>query len=854
MSNFTDNQRKELEQSAISSDIAELRVEHLEQDRALDAIFYALPPEERRNDGRVSDKWLRKYDHIHKHGGMAFYGVNPIDGSRTDCISFKPNQPLPGRKYEQPPNSSNQAFYPAVTDRVWQLVSDRFAVPMPNPGEMTFWVWVVCNSIPIIITEGCKKALSAISQGFPTIALTGIWNGVIADRDENGKTQSYSLIPSLEFLKGTTIYIGFDRDKSASTIKSVIQARSVLAKQLIEIGCECYSLRWDSTYKGLDDLIVGNGVEALEKSITEKEKLTGELPNLKKPSSASMLADRIAKEWKGRVHYHLPTKQWQVYKAGIWESIEAEEMERIFYSRILEDAPDLSSHNYVITILKFTRGLLMVGKTVGLSNLDYIPFNNGVWSFKDSILLPHSPSNYLTWKLDRDYSAIDAKWKSIDRFLHTVTRGDSALRNLLIATCAAVLQGRSDLQKAFYLFGSGANGKGSFMRLLEMLVGDENTHSSSLENICENRFEVANLYNKRLVICPDEDRRIRGLSVFKSVTGGDSLRGEEKGVKAFKFKFQGMVVMASNNPIFMGDDSYGLSRRLIPIPFAQKINKSERRDLTAEFTTDLPAFTTYLLGLDRDWVKTTLTQANDLKAIKDLEWELTIRTDSIAAFYEEKLIYAPGESVPAAQVYAQYKQFCSDTGFAPKHQNNFCPSLVNLLVDKLEKDVSSHKTKTGKVIQGVRLRNVLDPIGDDGDDGDGFSIFSENFEKKLSDDLGDEVTTVTTQIEEPLILDLSPKPPTVDRPIPETVKVDEYVEYQIVNGEVKWLEIAFHKYSIAREWEHQISLWGAKTVKPHQIDRHGKRWILQVSGLSIARLEQLLAAELGQSPRQPSRR
>jgi putative DNA primase/helicase len=262
-----------------------------------------------------------------------------------------------------------------------------------------------------------------------------------------------------------------------------------------------------------------------------------------------------------------------------------------------------------------------------------------VWSFKDRVLLPHSPNNYLTWKLDRDYSPIDGKWGSIDKFFHTVTKGDRDLRNVLIAACGAVLHGRADLQKAFYLFGSGANGKGSFMRLLEMLVGDENTHSTSLENICENRFEVANLYNKRLVICPDEDRRIRGLSVFKSVTGGDSLRGEEKGMKAFKFKYQGMVVLASNSPIFMGDDSYGLSRRLIPIPFSQKIPKSDRRDLTAEFTADLPAFTTYLLNLDRDWVTDTLQQANSLKAIKDLEWEMTIRTDSIAAFYEEQLIY-----------------------------------------------------------------------------------------------------------------------------------------------------------------------------------------------------------------------
>jgi P4 family phage/plasmid primase-like protien len=486
-----------------------------------------------------------------------------------------------------------------------------------------------------------------------------------------------------------------------------------------------------------------------------------------------------------------------------------------------------------------------------------------VWSFKDRVLLPHSPNNYLTWKLDRDHSLLNAKWKSIDSFFHTVTKGDRDLRNVLIAACGAVLHGRADLQQAFYLFGSGANGKGSFMRLLEMLVGDENTHSTSLENICENRFEVANLYNKRLVICPDEDRRIRGLSVFKSVTGGDSLRGEEKGVKAFKFKFEGMAVIASNSPIFMGDDSYGLSRRLIPIPFSQKIPKSDRRDLTAEFTADLPAFTTYLLNLDRDWVTDTLQQANNLKVIKDLEWEMTIRTDSIAAFYEEQLIYDPklttydGDKIVyerdwvlAANAYKAYRQFCSDTGFAAKHQNNFCPSLVNLLVDKLESDVSARKTKVGKVIEGLRLRTSLDPIGDE------VTTVTTSLENKTTLKPSDGVTTVTTvTTENDLLSKIDPRPPIADRPIPETTKVNDYVEYLIVDGEVKWLEIFFHKYAIAKDWKNQVTLWGCQTYDLKRLDHRkgNNKWLLKIKGLTIPRLEMLLRADLQRSPQAVNR-
>lgn len=364
MSNFTEKQLKEIESSAISSDLAQIHIFPVDGEQAGDLLFHALPLEERRNDGRVRDKWLSKYAPILKHGGLAFHGYDLDGDERTECISFKPNQPLsPDRKYEQPPYSKNQAFYPKVTDRVWRLVSDRFGVPMPESHLTVFWVWVRENNIPVIITEGCKKALAAMSLGFPAVGLTGIWNGFITNRNDNGATEGRELIPSLQYLTESKIYIAFDRDKAASTIKNVIQSRSILAKELIEIGCECYSLRWDSDEaKGLDDLIVSGGAAALEKSIAGAEKLNGEIPDFKKPTAASILAGRIAKEWKERVHYYLPTKLWRVYKGGIWKSLDNEAMETVIYHRVLEDVPCLNSANYVATIIKFVRASLMVEK------------------------------------------------------------------------------------------------------------------------------------------------------------------------------------------------------------------------------------------------------------------------------------------------------------------------------------------------------------------------------------------------------------------------------------------------------------------------------------------------------------
>jgi P4 family phage/plasmid primase-like protien len=611
MLNYTIPQAAELEASAISSDIAELNIARLDGDLALEDLFHALGNDERRNDGRVCDKWLRRYAHVRQHGGLAFYGVDPFTGQRTECISFKPAQPIdPSRKYENPPKANNQAYYPAVNYRIWRLVSDRYDVPMPDETiacEDTaeargFWAWVLRNAdIPIIITEGAKKALAAICAGFPCVAVTGIWNGLIADRDDLGRTIAYRLIPSLRPIaeaETERIYIAFDRDTQAKTIKAVAQARLNLAKLLIDAGHDCYSIRWDSKTKGLDDLLAECGVGQLEQEIDRAQPLSGQELDKKHYIYPNMLAEQICKDWRGRICYDISTKKWKIYAGGVWQTKETEEIENLFYLRVLEDVPDLKSFQYVINVVRFAKCLLSVGKWEEVSSLDYLPFNNGVWSFADRVLLPHDPKFRLSWKLDRDYTPAGAKWAAIDEFLNTVTAGNPELKPTLIAACAAVLQGRADLHKALYLFGGGRNGKGAFTRLLELLVGEDNSHSSNLEALCENRFEISNLLGKRLVVCADEDPRVKRFSQFKKITGGDYLRGEDKGCKAFNFRFQGMVVLASNEPVFVGDNSYGLAERLIPIPFTTKIPKEQRRNLEPEFKADLPAFTAYLLDLD----------------------------------------------------------------------------------------------------------------------------------------------------------------------------------------------------------------------------------------------------------------
>ena len=79
--------------SGVDPDIIRLNVESLEGDEAICNLIYALPQTERRNDGRLREKYLKRYAHT-RLGGWWVSGLDPRNNWRPmDWGRFKPNQP-----------------------------------------------------------------------------------------------------------------------------------------------------------------------------------------------------------------------------------------------------------------------------------------------------------------------------------------------------------------------------------------------------------------------------------------------------------------------------------------------------------------------------------------------------------------------------------------------------------------------------------------------------------------------------------------------------------------------------------------------------------------------------------------
>lgn len=190
------------------------------------------------------------------------------------------------RKYETPLGAGSTPYLPPVTARVWRQVAIRYGVECPAEvslaalvglgGEDTlapgFWDWVTVNpEIDILFTEGGKKVLAALSQGYAAIGFYGF--RAYQAHDPILKTKiAPRLMPEVQrFIQpGRRAHIAFDQDEKPETRHDVEQGRAVFAGLMTTAGCDVRLVLWDGSLgKGIDDFIAAQGADAFEQLIAQ---------------------------------------------------------------------------------------------------------------------------------------------------------------------------------------------------------------------------------------------------------------------------------------------------------------------------------------------------------------------------------------------------------------------------------------------------------------------------------------------------------------------------------------------------------------------------------------------------------
>lgn len=727
MSSLDLSHYRHLKESAIDDDIIDLNFRswnpHNEND--LDDIFTLLIADpSHRNNGTLKGKSQNDLANAIRSGGWVFEGRMGASIKLNDSRKDKDGKKI---KYESPRGAGNQQlFVPKVSVRIALEIAEKISIIRsldsiePADEDKTFWDWFIDTDLPLIITEGCKKAASLVSAGYPAIALNGVYGWGTNDRDVFGNVEKddrnqniKTLNPDLNrFISNREVILAFDFDINPSTVEYVAKAKKQFIHKIFDIADKISELKWSAS-KGIDDLIVAKGVKTLARIYGKRTLFKFEEEKKKQPTAWELAPGVVADVFGDTTRYDVEFKQYWEYRCGLWVQC-ADEYIFALVKTYLDTVTENYSTRLVGDAITFARGSILVPEWIEADNTKFIPFINGVLEVETMQLLGHDPSYGFRWQMPRDYSVVSTGWSSIDRFLNEFSNQNVELKNILLAFCNATLMGRSNLHKFLYLSGSGGNGKGVFMNLLKAMVGESNTCTTSLASLNDNRFEPANIKNKRLVLCADEDKKPESLTVFKSATGGDNIACEYKGKQSVNFRFGGIFVVAANQPIFRGENHEAMKRRKVDFPCLFKpVTKDD--DLLDRLILDLPSFTTYVLSLDPDWVKKTIKESGTVEAISELAREMSIREDSIAAYFDGRLVVDTSESIQSEPLYKDYQSFCDSNGLKSMSSVQFTPKLIELCATSMGFNVFKKKGKTGIRIHGLRFRSALDSDTEEGE-------------------------------------------------------------------------------------------------------------------------------------------
>jgi hypothetical protein len=173
-------------------------------------------------------------------------------------------------KYESVVGVGSQAYLPPIPASIRRKISQRHGVEVPQSGD--FWQWLALHpEIPIIWTEGGKKALCLLSLGYVAISLYGVHGGY-RTKDKLGHSISPVLIPDVTrfAVPGRPSILAFDQDTKAETRSTVSKALIRFGGLLAKAGSVVTIAQWSSEQgKGIDDLRVVQGAAAVQQAIAQ---------------------------------------------------------------------------------------------------------------------------------------------------------------------------------------------------------------------------------------------------------------------------------------------------------------------------------------------------------------------------------------------------------------------------------------------------------------------------------------------------------------------------------------------------------------------------------------------------------
>ena len=561
-------------------------------------------------------------------------------------------------KYESPRGSSNRAYFPPGFDN--------------------------SRGMQIVITEGEKKALCAISRGMNCMGLTGVWNWQKPRKRSDagrayGKRELIDDLSAINWRKRGVI-ICFDSD--AAENHSVELAQQRLAEMLKNLGANVKIARLpagpEGQKLGLDDAIMTLGLEKTQEILEAAEE--AEIPDFSWPELARLMIDEEYRYADSATLRYWNDAFWK-WNGSSYEEVGTETVRNAAY-RFLEKVncnPNKSRASELVTALEAEVEIdPRRHPPAWLRYADYLR-NYTPLAFAGSIAaadfsrisipqtlptIPATPDLFVhgARRFDYDPKADSFDWQG---FLATSIPDHEAVE-LLQEWFGYVVSGRMDYQKFLVLVGAPRSGKSIITNTLSQIVGESATATTTLKALGED-FGLSPLLGKQLLLIPDAADRgacIGAVERIKAITGCDGLDINRKHKSILNnVRLQTRIVITCNQlPRFL-DVSGALHDRMLIIHFPESFAGREDHTLPTKIKSELPGIFNW--ALDGWSYLSSIQSFIEPSSSRDVLREAEEVFSPMKAFLDEYCEVAADCEIPSNTLWMKYKKWCEDTGHQP---------------------------------------------------------------------------------------------------------------------------------------------------------------------------------------------
>lgn len=251
------------------------------------------------------------------------------------------------------------------------------------------------------------------------------------------------------------------------------------------------------------------------------------------------------------------------------------------------------------------------------------------------------------------------------KFLDRVTNGDLALQGFLRRFGGYCLTGLTIEQALAFLYGTGANGKGTFVGVLAGILNDYHC-TAAIETFTASKYDhhptdLAGLRGARLVTASEtEEGRRWAEAKVKMLTGGDTIKARFMRQDYFAYEPQFKLMISGNHRPGLNSVDEAIRRRFCLVPFTVTIPAKDRdRKLAAKLKEEWPLILQWLIEGALEWQKAGLAPP---AAVVEATTEYLADEDTIESWITDRCRRDAEKWESIQKLYESYSDWCKANG------------------------------------------------------------------------------------------------------------------------------------------------------------------------------------------------